>query len=123
MEGSMAKVVRELELAPVECCSPVVEPGISAEQASTLAQVFKALADPSRVQIVNLLANASDPVCVCDFMPQLGLSQGTVSFHLKKLLDVGLLQREQRGTWAYYSLNREGLDRLADVFATKEEVR
>jgi ArsR family transcriptional regulator, arsenate/arsenite/antimonite-responsive transcriptional repressor len=123
MEGSMAKVVRELELAPVECCSPVVEPGISAEQASTLAQVFKALADPSRVQIVNLLANASDPVCVCDFVPQLGLSQGTVSFHLKKLLDVGLLQREQRGTWAYYSLNREGLDRLADVFATKEEVR
>jgi ArsR family transcriptional regulator len=123
MEGAMAKVVRELELAPVECCSPVVEPGISAEQASTLAQVFKALADPSRVQIVNLLANASDPVCVCDFVPQLGLSQGTVSFHLKKLLDVGLLQREQRGTWAYYSLNREGLDRLADVFATKEEVR
>jgi ArsR family transcriptional regulator len=123
MEGSMAKVVRELELAPVECCSPVVEPGISAEQASTLAQVFKALADPSRVQIVNLLANASDPVCVCDFVPQLGLSQGTVSFHLKKLLDVGLLQREQRGTWAYYSLNREGLDRLADVFARKEEVR
>ena len=119
----MAKVVRELELAPVECCSPVVEPGISAEQASTLAQVFKALADPRRVQIVNLLANASDPVCVCDFVPQLGLSQGTVSFHLKKLLDVGLLQREQRGTWAYYSLNREGLDRLADVFATKEEVR
>jgi ArsR family transcriptional regulator len=123
MEGSMAKVVRELELAPVECCSPVVEPGISAEQASTLAQVFKALADPSRVQIVNLLANASDPDCDCDFVPQLGLSQGTVSFHLKKLLDVGLLQREQRGTWAYYSLNREGLDRLADVFATKEEVR
>jgi ArsR family transcriptional regulator len=123
MEGSMAKVVRELELAPVECCSPVVEPGITAEQASTLAQVFKALADPSRVQIVNLLANASDPVCVCDFVPQLGLSQGTVSFHLKKLLDVGLLQREQRGTWAYYSLNREGLGRLADVFATKEEVR
>ena len=53
---------------------------------------------------MNLLANAAEPVCVCDFMPQLGLSQGTVSFHLKKLLDVGLLDREQRGTWAYYSL-------------------
>ena len=82
-----------------------------------LAAIFKALADPHRVRIVNLLANASEPVCVCEFMPQLGLSQGTVSFHLKKLLDVGLLEREQRGTWAYYSLRRDGLDRLADAFA------
>ena len=53
-------------------------------------------------------------------MPQLGLSQGTVSFHLKKLLDVGLLEREQRATWAYYSLDRDGFERLADVFLTKE---
>jgi ArsR family transcriptional regulator, arsenate/arsenite/antimonite-responsive transcriptional repressor len=113
-------VVRELELALVECCSPVAAPNITPEQAATLATVFKALADPSRVQIVNLLANAADPVCVCDFMPRLGLSQGTVSFHLKKLLDVGLLEREQRGTWAYYSLNQEGLDRLADVLTMKE---
>jgi ArsR family transcriptional regulator, arsenate/arsenite/antimonite-responsive transcriptional repressor len=117
------RVVRELDLAPVECCSPVAEPNITPEQAATLATVFKALADPSRVQIVNLLANAADPVCVCDFMPQLGLSQGTVSFHLKKLLDVGLLEREQRGTWAYYSLNREGFDGLADVFTMKEVAR
>ena len=114
------RVVRELGPAPVECCSPVAGPNITPEQATTVASVFKALADPSRVQIVNLLANAADPVCVCDFMPRLGLSQGTVSFHLKKLLDVGLLEREQRGTWAYYSLNREGLDRLADVLTNKE---
>jgi ArsR family transcriptional regulator, arsenate/arsenite/antimonite-responsive transcriptional repressor len=110
-----------IELAPVECCTPVFEPEITEDQAGTLAAVFKALADPSRVQILNLLANSPDAVCVCEFMPQLGLSQGTVSFHLKKLLDVGLLEREQRGTWAYYSLNREGLGRLADVFVTKEE--
>ena len=103
-------------------CAPHA-PNITDEHAANLVAVFKALADPSRVQIVNMLANASDPVCVCDFMPQLGLSQGTVSFHLKKLLDVGLLTREQRGTWAYYSLNREGLDRLADVFTTKEDAR
>ena len=69
---------------------------------------------------MNVLANAPEAVCVCDLMPQLGLSQGTVSFHLKKLLDVGLLEREQRGTWAYYSLKRDGLGRLADVFLTKE---
>ena len=124
MEASVAtKIARELPLAPVECCSPVATPDITVDQAATLATVFKALADPSRVQIVNLLANVPDPVCVCDFMPLLGLSQGTVSFHLKKLLDVGLLGREQRGTWAYYSLNRDGLDRLADVFATKEDAR
>ena len=110
----------ELTLAAVECCTPVDEPHISIEQAATLASVFKALADPSRVLIVNLLANANDPVCVCDLVPQLGLSQGTVSFHLKKLLDVGILEREQRGTWAYYSLNREALDRLGDVFTSKE---
>jgi ArsR family transcriptional regulator, arsenate/arsenite/antimonite-responsive transcriptional repressor len=112
-----------LSLAPVECCAPMVEPGISSQQASTLATVFKALADPSRVQIVNLLANAPEPVCVCDLMPQLGLSQGTVSFHLKKLLEAGLLERQQRGTWAYYSLNEEALDRLSEVLSTKEVAR
>jgi len=116
-------VVREFQISAVECCAPVGGRDITGEQAATLAAVFKALADPGRVQIVNLLANASEPVCVCDFVPQLGLSQGTVSFHLKKLLDVGLLEREQRGTWAYYSLNSDGLDRLADVFATKEAAR
>jgi ArsR family transcriptional regulator len=116
--GAMA--LRQLDLAPVECCTPVAEPGITDEQASTLAAIFKALSDPSRVRIVNVLANAKDAVCVCEFMPLLGLSQGTVSFHLKKLLDVGLLEREQRGTWAYYSLNPDALDRLADVFITKE---
>ncbi len=110
------KLVQEIPLAAVACCTPVAAPDITAEQAGTLAAIFKALADPHRVRIVNLLANAAEPVCVCDFMPQLGLSQGTVSFHLKKLLAVGLLEREQRGTWAYYSLNRDGLDRLADVF-------
>ncbi len=99
------------------------EPNITPAQAATLAAVFKALADPNRVRIVNLLANAPEPVCVCEFMPQLELSQGTVSFHLKKLLDVGLLEREQRGTWAYYSLKRDALERLAVVFEAKEVVR
>jgi ArsR family transcriptional regulator, arsenate/arsenite/antimonite-responsive transcriptional repressor len=115
--------VKELTVAAVDCCTPVGEPEISSDQAATLASVFKALADPSRVLIVNLLANAADPVCVCDFVPQLGLSQGTVSFHLKKLLDVGIIEREQRGTWAYYSLNRAALDRLGGVFTTKEAAR
>ena len=101
---------------PVACCSPVVAAGISNDQADGLASVFKALADPHRIRIVNLLANAAEPICVCEFMPQLGLSQGTVSFHLKKLLEAGLLEREQRGTWAYYSLKDGGLQRLAGIF-------
>jgi ArsR family transcriptional regulator len=121
MEERMATtLIQEIPLAPVACCTPVASPDITAEQADVLAAIFKALADPHRVRIVNLLANATEPVCVCDFMPQLGLSQGTVSFHLKKLLDVGLLEREQRGTWAYYSLKRDGLDRLAGAFVAKE---
>src|SRR5205823_11600322 len=105
--------------APIVCCAPVAAPDITSDQAQMLAAIFRALADPHRVRIVNLLANATDPVCVCDFMPQLGLAQGTVSFHLKKLLAVGLLEREQRGTWAYYSLDSDALSRLAHVFAAQ----
>jgi len=99
--------------AALACCSPVATPDITTDEARTLASSFKALADPHRVRIVNLLANAEAPVCVCDFMPQLGLAQPTVSFHLAKLHRAGLLDREQRGTWAYYSLNRSALGRLA----------
>jgi len=116
-------VLQEIELAPTACCTPVVAPDITEDQAAALATVFKALADSHRVRIVNLLANAAKPVCVCEFMPQLALAQGTVSHHLKKLLDVGLLDREQRGTWAYYSLRRDALDRLAAAFQVKETVQ
>jgi len=116
----VTKLIQEIDTSPAACCTPVATPDITHDQAQTLATVFKSLADPNRVRIVNLLANAPEPVCVCDFMPTLGLSQGTVSFHLKKLLDAGLLEREQRGTWAYYSLDRDALARLADVFVAKE---
>jgi ArsR family transcriptional regulator len=115
-------MLQQIELAPLACCTPVVAPNITTDQASTLASVFKALSDPNRVRIVNVLANAPEPVCVCEFMPLLGLAQGTVSHHLKKLLEVGLLEREQRGTWAYYSLKRDALDRLAVAFEAKEVV-
>ena len=97
------------------CCTPVAAPDITSEQAGTLSDVFKALADPTRVRIVNMLANADEAVCVCEFTPHLGLAQPTVSFHLAKLRKAGLLEREQRGTWAYYSLNRSALGRVARV--------
>jgi ArsR family transcriptional regulator, arsenate/arsenite/antimonite-responsive transcriptional repressor len=103
-------------MTAAECCTPVTMQDITTDEAETLATLFKALADPNRVRIVNLLATSDEPICVCNFMGPLGLSQGTVSFHLKKLLASGLLEREQRGTWAYYSLRRDLLPRLAGVF-------
>ena len=99
--------------APVACCTPLGAPSMSAEEAGATAALFKALGDPARVRIVNLLATSGEAVCVCELVPPLGLSQPTVSHHLKKLADVGLLDREQRGTWAFYSLNRDAVERLA----------
>ena len=83
------------------------------------ATLFKALSDPHRVQIVNLLATNADPVCVCDITDSVGLTQPTVSFHLKKLVQSGLLNREQRGVWAYDSVNRKALDQLSGIFSTE----
>jgi ArsR family transcriptional regulator, arsenate/arsenite/antimonite-responsive transcriptional repressor len=97
------------------CCAPLGAPRLSDDQAEATARLFKALADPHRVRIVNLLATSPDPVCVCELTGPLGLSQPTVSHHLKKLVQAGLLEREQRGTWAWYSLNRAALGRLAAV--------
>ena len=88
---------------------------MTGDEASATAALFRALGDPARVRLVNLLATADEPVCVCELTPHLGLTQPTVSHHLRKLLDVGLLRREQRGTWAFYSLDRAALDRLQAV--------
>lgn len=110
------RALTSVEAAPAACCEPLGAAGLSEGDAGTTAAVFKALADPSRVRIVNLLANAGEPVCVCNLTPELGLSQPTVSFHLKKLVSAGLLEREQRGVWAFYSVKREALARLATVF-------
>ena len=104
-----------LDASPVACCTPLDTPTMSDAEAQATAALFKALADPSRVRIVNMLAAADEGVCVCDLIPHLGLSQPTVSHHLRKLADAGLLQRRQEGTWAFYSLDREALARLEAV--------
>jgi ArsR family transcriptional regulator len=109
---------RELPLvdaSPAACCVPLAAPTLSVEEAEATAAVFKALADPHRVRIVNQLANSPAPVCACDFNDILGLAQPTVSHHLKKLVQAGLLDREQRGTWAFYSLNHDAVRRLGAV--------
>jgi ArsR family transcriptional regulator, arsenate/arsenite/antimonite-responsive transcriptional repressor len=106
----------------ISCCAPLATPSISEEEAEATATLFRALADPARVKIVNLLARSDGPVCVCEFTPAVALSQPTVSHHLKKLTDAGLLEREQRGKWAYYSLSGEALERLASLVDFKEVV-
>ena len=92
----------------VACCGPLGAATLSDEEAVATAEVFRALGDPARVRIVNVLATSGEPVCVCDLIEPLGLSQPTVSHHLKKLTDAGLLEREQRGKWAYFSLKPRG---------------
>jgi ArsR family transcriptional regulator len=99
----------------VACCAPLAAPVLDEEQAVATAELFKALADPTRVRIVNVLATSDGPVCGCELIEPLGLSQPTVSHHLTKLLDAGLLEREQRGRWAYFSLSRDAVETLAAV--------
>ena len=104
---------------PVVCCGALAAPTLSDDEAAATADVFKALADPARVRIVNVLATSGDPVCVCDLTAPVGLSQPTVSHHLKKLTDAGLLERKQRGKWAYFSLKADAVAKLAAVVDMK----
>ena len=104
---------------PVACCGSLAAAMLSDDEAAATAAVFKALADPARVRIVNLLATSGEPVCVCHLIDPLGLSQPTVSHHLKKLTDAGLLEREQRGKWAYFSLRPDAVETLATVVDLK----
>jgi ArsR family transcriptional regulator, arsenate/arsenite/antimonite-responsive transcriptional repressor len=110
-----------LTLDPVACCAPLAAPLLSDEQAEATAALFRSLADPARVRIVNVLATSAEPVCVCELVEPVGLSQPTVSHHLKKLTAAGLLHREQRGVWAYYSLNRDALAAAARLLDSKED--
>ena len=86
------------------CCAPLVREAADAAAAQELARVFKALGDPTRVQLLSIVAaHDGGEACVCDLTEPVGLSQPTVSHHLKILVDAGLLTREQRGRWSYYS--------------------
>jgi ArsR family transcriptional regulator, arsenate/arsenite/antimonite-responsive transcriptional repressor len=107
---------------PIVCCAPLASPVLSDEEADANAALFRALGDPARVRIVNLLATSDEPVCVCNLIEPLELSQPTVSHHLKKLTDAGLLDREQRGKWAYFSLNDEAMSQLAGLADLTKEV-
>ena len=99
--------------APVGCCAPLASPALSAEEAVATAELFKALADPARVRIINSLAGADDVICAS--IEPARPAQPTVCHHLKQLTDAGLLEREQRGKWAYFSLKRDAVEKLAAV--------
>ncbi len=107
--------MKELPVLQPLCCGPGTPP-LDPAAAGDLAELFKALADPTRVAIVNRLA-AGEECCVCDLTDTFELSQPTVSHHLRILRDAGLVEAERRGTWAYYRLVPDAIGRLRDVFA------
>jgi ArsR family transcriptional regulator len=115
--------VRQLtvqDTSPAATCVPIAHTGMSRLDAEATAAVFKALADPARVRVLNLLVASGEPVCVCHLTDLLELSQPTVSFHMRKLMDAGLLNREQRGVWAYYSLRDDARRRLGAILTFEE---
>ncbi len=112
MVGSMAG------LPVIDCCTPLAGSSLDEKTAAELEAVIKALADRHRLRIVNMLLRAEgEAICVCEFEPFLGLSQGTVSHHLKVLVEAGLVEREGRGTRSYFSLVPGALDSVRAVFA------
>lgn len=101
------------------CCSPVTGQMLDQADAERLAGALKALADPARLRLISIVAaSESGEVCVCDFTGPIGLSQPTVSHHLKILVDAGVLARQQRGKWAYYRLIPGALDTLGRLITT-----
>ena len=106
------------------CCSPVTGGVLTEVAAERLAHTFKALSDPSRVKLISLIAASEDgEACACDLTEPVGLSQPTVSHHMRILVDAGLVAREQRGKWAYFSINPEAASRLTGLVDLKEAPR
>ena len=101
------------------CCTPLLREPITAGQAVELARLLKALADPTRLRLVSMVAAHEDgEACVCDLTEPLGLTQPTISHHLKILVEAGIFTRDKRGVWAYYALVPSALDALAAVLST-----
>lgn len=103
----------------VQCCAPIAEPGLTEDEAGELERVFKALADRHRVKILNRLLQAGgEAVCVCDLEDLLPLKQPTVSYHLKQLLEAGIVEREKRGSFAYFSVADGALERVCALLGS-----
>ena len=94
------------------CCEPLVYPEVSAEHAERLARIAKALADPVRVQLIDVLRRHAGKVCVCELQPLFLIAQPTLSHHLKKLREAGLIDVERKGLWSYYYVVPEALEEM-----------
>jgi ArsR family transcriptional regulator len=110
----------ELELVPKEkrpvgepCCEPVVFPDVDRQEADRISAVAKALGDPIRLQLVDVLRKHAGKACVCELVPLFDLAQPTVSHHLKVLRDAGIVGSERQGLWAYYYVNPDSLEELS----------
>jgi ArsR family transcriptional regulator len=110
----------ELELSPKtkrppgeRCCDPVVYPDVERDQAIRMADVARALGDPVRLQLVDVLRKHAGKVCVCELVPLFALSQPTVSHHLKVLRQAGIVGSERQGLWAYYYVIPDALEELS----------
>ncbi|MGH2841914.1 MAG: ArsR/SmtB family transcription factor [Solirubrobacteraceae bacterium] len=110
----------DLELAPKRkraagerCCEPIVYPDVQREHATRMAMVAKALGDPIRLQLVDVLRHHAGRVCVCELVPLFDISQPTLSHHLAKLRAAGIVDSERRGLWAYYYVRRDALKELS----------
>ena len=110
----------DLELSPKQknapgerCCEPVVYPDVERQQAERMAAIAKALGDPVRLQLVDVLRKHAGKVCVCELVPLFDLSQPTVSHHLKVLREAGIVDSERQGLWAYYYVIPDSLKELS----------
>jgi ArsR family transcriptional regulator len=120
--GSTAQPIPlDLKLSPKQkrpagerCCEPVVYPDVERQRAERMATVAKALGDPVRLQLVDVLRKHAGKVCVCELVPLFDLSQPTVSHHLKVLRDAGVVGSERQGLWAYYYVIPETLKELSE---------
>lgn len=111
----------DLTLAPKQkrpagerCCEPIAHPEVSKAGASRLAELAKALADPIRVQLVDVLRKHAGRVCVCELVPLFDVSQPTLSHHLRKLREAGIVGVQRRGLWAYYYVHPDAIEELSE---------
>ena len=109
--------VKLVQLIDEACCAPVLENSVSGEEAERMASALRVVADPARLRIISLIASQPGAeACVCNLTEPLGLSQPTVSHHLRVLHDAGILERNQRGRWAFYRLRPERLELLRGAY-------
>jgi ArsR family transcriptional regulator, arsenate/arsenite/antimonite-responsive transcriptional repressor len=113
MAVDLELVPKQKRAAGAACCQPVVYPDVERDEAQRMAAIAKALGDPVRLQLVDVLRKHAGKVCVCELVPLFDISQPTLSHHLKKLREAGIVESERRGLWAYYYVLPDALKELS----------